>query len=143
MVQLTFMLLAAMLCLLSLCTEVLDTQVIGNSLSSCPSDERREAAKIDARNVINDFLLVPKCGEGVWHQEGFLNMNNSEQSSPPLGLRMAIHRYPICRSHADEGGCDAVLFPVTGRSHTRICGRATDYDIGTRCIWISYIRAYH
>ncbi len=28
MVQLTFMLLAAMLCLLSLCTEVLDTQVM-------------------------------------------------------------------------------------------------------------------
>ncbi len=78
-----------MLCLLSRCTEgveVIDTQVFGNSINSCPSDERREAAKIDARNAINDILLVnhivPECGEGVWHQVGFLNMSNSEQSCP-------------------------------------------------------------
>ena len=52
------MLLVSMLCLLPLRTEgveVIDTQVIGNSLSSCPSDEKREDAKIDARNVINDI----------------------------------------------------------------------------------------
>ncbi len=137
MVQLTFMLLAAMLCLLPLCTEgveVLDTQVIGNSMNSCPSDERREAAKINARNVINDFLLVnhivPECGKGVWHQVGFLNMSNSEQSCPSPWVEDS-NPQRSCRRQPDEAGCNAVLFPVTGRSYTRICGRATGYDIRT------------
>ncbi len=136
MVQLTFMLLAAILCLLSLCTEgveIIDTQVIGNSINSCPSDERREAAKIDARNVINDFLLVnhivPECGEGVWHQVGFLDMSNSEQSCPSPWVEDSSPARS-CRS-LNGGGCEAILFPVTGRSYTRVCGRATGFDISS------------
>ncbi len=31
----------------------------------------------------------------------------------------------------DCTGCEAILFPVTGRSYTHICGRATGFDVAT------------
>ena len=132
MIRAVFVLLAVVCPFFAEGVKILDTQVIGNSLNSCPSDKEREAAKINSRNAIRSILfqgLVPECGEGLWEQVGYLNMNDSEQSCPSPWIE-ASDPQRSCTLFVG-GVCDAVLFPVTGMKYTRICGRATSYSAGS------------
>ncbi len=140
MIQLImFVLLAASYFLSTEGLERIDTPIFeGGAANSCPSDEMRDEARTNAsiaiRNILDGLLVVPECGEGFWEQVAFLDMSNSEQSCPSPWVEDSSPARS-CRSQLDEGGCEAIFFPVTGRSYTRICGRATGFDLNSNDVF--------
>ncbi len=123
MIQLMFVLLVVSYSLSIEGLKRIDTQIIqGGAANSCPSDEMRDEARTNAsiaiRSILDGLHVVPECGEGFWEQVAFLNMSNSEQSCPSPWIEDS-NQLRSCRQPVG-GICDAVLFPITGRSYTRV-----------------------
>lgn len=74
--------------------------------------------------------IVPECGEGQWFQVANLNMSDPAQQCPSAWMEFNNGGVRGCeRIQNVDGGCEGPLYS-TGRNYSRVCGRATGYQIG-------------
>lgn len=108
---------------------------------TCPNQARIEAARQGISNSVGSLLrtyirqtyeeyLIPECGSGQWRPVAYLDMTDPSQLCPSAWMEFNSGGVRACERISNvEGGCEGTIYP-TNRSYTRICGRATGYQIG-------------
>ena len=107
----------------------------GSLSDSCPSQEELDVAIKSIKNRVNDMQseiqLVPRCGDGLWYQVAYINMNNIRISQQcPSTWRK--YTYPsgiqVCGRLVSSGGsCSSKSYSIDHQYH-RVCGRAIAYQ---------------
>ena len=70
--------------------------------------------------------LITTCGGLGWTPVASLNMENSSQQCPPP---WAENNTPArsCFAPQIRDGCEGVIFPISGMTYSRVCGRSVGY----------------
>lgn len=111
----------------------LDAVVIANNTAatprSCPSSGALEAAKRRTRAGIQQVFLNSPCGGLGWTSVVSLDMGDPSQQCPPPW----VERSTPARSCTAENSnnCIGLMYPVSGVSYSRVCGRAYGYSINS------------
>ena len=113
----------------------LEMITITGSVGSCPSMEEREQAfqniTSDVQDLLRNFVSTPNCGPGVWHQIASLNMSDPSQNCPTAWRNDVTNRIRSCRRPQSSGGsCVGTSFN-SGRTYTKVCGRAIGYQVAS------------
>ena len=114
-----FFLLAAAESQLSGEPHLISPIVIG-SATSCPVHGILELAR---RNIQQ---LIATCGGLGWTPVASLNMEDSSQQCPPPWVETNTPARS-CFAPQIRDGCEGVIFPISGMTYSRVCGRAVGY----------------
>ena len=120
--------------LLPIETATLDLVTLHGKDGMCLPQEERETAIRNITASVKAILqdVQSSCGEGLWEQVAYLNMNAPSQQCPSawgeysesyLGIR-------TCRRPQSSSGSCHGTFYSTGRQYSKVCGRAIGYQIG-------------
>ena len=100
----------------------------------CPPLEERESAIRNITTYVEAILqdLQSSCGEGLWDQVAYLNMNDPSQQCPSAWREYSESGLGIrtCRRPQSQSGSCHGTFYSTGRQYSKVCGRAIGYQIG-------------
>ena len=99
-----------------------------DSHGSCPSSDNLESARRNISESIRISLksVVPDCGSGEWIEVVHFNMMNMSQQCPS-SWTMALSPARSCFA-ATPQSCPGTVFPSSGVTYSRICGRAIGYS---------------
>ena len=118
----------------------LDIVTLHGKDGMCLPQEVRESAILNVTASIEAILqgkiysvdLQSSCGEGLWDQVAYLNMNDPSQQCPPAWREYSVRDLGIrtCRRPQSSSGSCHGTFYSTGRQYSKVCGRAIGYQIG-------------
>ena len=107
---------------------------------SCPSEAERETVRQiiskNASNLITNYAAgrngginqQPQCGEGMWTQVAYLNMNDSSQQCPSTWSEYNTNGVRTCGQLSRRtSGCDATFY-ITGQQYRKVCGQVIGYQ---------------
>ena len=105
----------------------------------CPPQASLEQARVNistvVRGLVKNFIretydIIQECGSGEWHTVVNLDMTDPFQQCPSAWMEYSSGGVRACeRIQNVGGGCDGTTF-TTNRSYSKICGRATGYQVG-------------
>ena len=85
--------------------------------------------KINA--IIDGYLAIPECGDGLWYRLAYLNMTNSTQWCPPAWREYNSNGVRACgRPVTSTGSCPATVYSIN-LQYNRVCGRVIGYQVTT------------
>ena len=108
----------------------------------CPSAEESTAIIEDIFDQVFAHFNIPQppcaCGgPGQWTRIAHLNMSDPSQQCPS-SWNLVTTPVRGCGQSASSG-CDSALFPSTGQSYSRVCGKVIAYQSSTTNAFDPYI----
>ena len=109
--------------------------VIGPSYRTC-RPEAIDGILQQIRTNVSDILsehIIPECGDGlsVWYRVAYLNMTDPSQQCLPAWREYNSNKVRACgRPVSQNGSCSPSTFYLTTQQYSRVCGRATGYQVG-------------
>ena len=104
-------------------------------VGTCPSLEMRDATllniTVSVRTIVQDVSSNRNCGDGFWYRVAYLNMSDPSQQCPSAWREDNTNGTRSCRRPQTSSGTCAGTSYATGVQYSKICGRATGYQIGT------------
>ena len=108
--------------------------IAGSGADACPSDEERENARLtilnNAMSFLNNYALVPECGDGLWYRVAYLNMTDPTQQCPSAWRLYDTSGVRACGRPDTIINCSATFYP-TGCQYNKVCGRVIGYQKGS------------
>ena len=100
----------------------------------CPSPEEREAITENITEQVLSLLNISSqppcaCGGPEWTRIAHLNMSDPSQQCPS-NWHFVTTPVRGC-GQSNNSACDSAVFPSTGQSYSRVCGRVIAYQRGT------------
>ena len=105
----------------------------------CPPQASLEQARVNistvVRGLVKNFIretydIIQECGSGEWHTVVNLDMTDPSQQCPSAWMEYSSGGVRACeRIQNVGGGCEGTIFTMD-RSYSKICGRATGYQVG-------------
>ena len=107
----------------------------GNGRETCLSLKERENGYIKLRGQVKNFLenykVIPECGDGLWYRVAYLNMTDPSQQCPSSWRLYNDSGVRACGGPVtSEASCAATSYP-TGRQYSKVCGRVTGFQVGS------------
>ena len=113
---------------------ILKTESLIENMPGCQRKEQGETLQSiwNKINVIIDgYLAIPECGDGLWYRVAYLNMTDSTQQCPPAWRKYNISGVRACgRPVTSTGSCPSTVYP-TNLQYNRVCGRVVGYQVAT------------
>ena len=109
---------------------------ISGTVGTCPSQEIRDATlqniTVSVRAIIQEnYSRNSNCGDGLWYRVAYLNMSDPSQQCPSAWREDNTNGIRSCRRpQTSSGSCPGTSYS-TGRQYSKVCGRATGYQIGS------------
>ncbi len=108
-----------------------------SSGSTCPSQDtiNAELEKViasiqDYHRTLNRTLPVCSCGGPGWTRVAYLDMSDTNQQCPS-NWKLTTSPVRGCgRSSSGKKTCDSMIYPVSGRTYSSVCGRINAYQNG-------------
>ena len=111
----------------------------GDGNQTCPSEEQREIARREIKNVTRRLLresVVPllqdySCGGSTgWRRVAYLNMSDPSQQCPSVWQEITTpHR--VCGRRSASASCEGLTYSTGSEQYDQVCGRITGYQIST------------
>ncbi len=100
-----------------------------SSGSTCPSQDTISEEHRRARESILDYYNRPcSCGGPGWTRLAYLDMSDTNQQCPS-NWRLTTSPVRGCgRSSNGYHTCDSMIYPVSGRTYSSVCGRINAYQ---------------
>ena len=110
-------------------------QLLADKGGPCPSLEEQMSALLQIRNNISDIVseleTIPQCGEGLWYQVAYLNMNDSTQVCPSNWAEISTPVRTCGRPTSAVASCPGVKFSSRSLQYSKVCGRVIGYQDGS------------
>ena len=101
----------------------------------CLSAKERESALVSLKNNFSDILsglmIVPQCGDGLWHRVAYINMSDSTQECPSNWTEISTPVRTCGRPTSAGPSCPGVYFSTRSLRYNKVCGRAIGYQDGS------------
>ena len=133
-----FLYYAALVCITGI--GMLETKSLAKDIvpisNTCQRKEQDEGEILQSvRNKINaiidGYLAIPECGDGLWYRLAYLNMTNSTQWCPPAWREYNSNGVRACgRPVTSTGSCPATVYSIN-LQYNRVCGRVIGYQVTT------------
>ena len=81
--------------------------------------------------ITTGLKLAPQCGEGLWYQVAYLNMNDSTQVCPSNWIEIGTPVRTCGRPISVRGSCPGVQYSVNSLQYSKVCGRVIGYQYGS------------
>ena len=117
-------------------------QIVGE-VGSCPSPEQEYALlqiNCNISSILAGLMAVPQCGDGLWYQVAYLNMNDSSQECPSNWIEISTPVRTCGRPTSTGASCPGEYFSTRSLQYSNVCGRAIGYQDGTGDAFNSYGR---
>ena len=103
-----------------------------NENPSCPTQQQRETALREFRNMIASNLnnIIRPCKGENWTRVAYLNMGDPIQSCPPAWRDRSTNGVRVCGRPAGSYRECHSMFYHTGHSYSRVCGQVIGYQFG-------------
>ena len=111
------------------------------AVHACPLHKEINTLQRNIKCVIEEILLTRpcSCGGAGWTRVAYLNMSDRQQTCPSHWI---LNNSPVrgCgRSSTRYGTCDSVVYPVSGRKYSSVCGKIIAYhkcvSAGLSSVW--------
>ena len=99
--------------------------------SQCFSVEERGSAIATVREILNELILVPQCGDRLWYRITHLNMNDFTQDCPSNWREISSPVRTCGRPTSSGPSCPGVFFSTGSVQYSRVCGRAIGFQNGS------------
>ena len=127
----------------SLPVQLPQVDIEGRNYGTCPSaevtEQARSSTKEEIRSILRDTVVpilnstssiqdgrCPCGGPGVWRRIAHLNMSGPNQQCPSNFITT-----PVRGCGRPTHGCYSAVFPLTGSSYSRVCGRVNAIQRGS------------
>ena len=100
-----------------------------NDNSSCPTQQQRETALREFRNMVINSITRP-CKVENWTRVAYLNMSDPVQSCPPAWRDLSANGIRVCGRPAGSFSRCHSTFYHAGHSYSRVCGRVIGHQFG-------------
>ena len=103
---------------------------------TCQRKQRLEGEVLQGiRNKINTiidgYLAVSECGDGLWYRVAHLNMTDSKQQCPSAWREYNSSGVRACgRPMSSIGTCSSTVYSAN-LQYSRVCGRVVGYQVTT------------
>ena len=101
---------------------------------TCPSRETRRTTIERIQNDIKARIptINRDCGEGLWYRVAYFDMKDAAQNCPSAWREYTSSSVRVCgRPTSSSGGCTGTLYSTAGRQYSKVCGRATGYQVSS------------
>ena len=126
-------------------------EIDGRDVGTCPSAEVTEQARNGNKEEIHSILrdtvvpildpIIGRCpcgGPGQWRRIAHLNMTDSNQQCPS-NWRLITSPSRGC-GRLNDNTCNSAVFPSSGSSYSRVCGRVNAIHRGTPDAFFPFYR---
>ena len=100
----------------------------------CLTTEERESVLNSLKRNISNILsklIVPQCGDGLWHRVAYINMSDSTQECPSNWTEISTPVRTCGRPTSAGPSCPGVYFSTSTLQYSKVCGRAIGYQDGS------------
>ena len=121
--------------LLGCSAQQLSLQLLPFINASCPSAAVETDIQDQVRSLLRD-IVIPSlrtcgCGGPGWTRIAYLNMSDPSQQCPPNWNLTSTPVRGCSGSSLQHSSCDSAIFPSTGSSYSRVCGRMNAFQKGS------------
>ena len=114
-----------------------------NEVGSCLSVQNRENILISIINntmeMLTGLVTVPQCGDGLWYQVAYLNMNDSMQQCPSNWMERSTPVRTCGRPTNTGASCPGEYFSTKSLQYSRV-GELLDTKMEAQTV---LIEAHH
>ena len=97
---------------------------------TCPAQAKHDGRRQAILNTLESMLETNPCGTGNWYKVVDLNMTDPSQECPSAWMQYDSTELRACeRIQNENGGCEGTFF-LTNHQYSKVCGRATGYQVG-------------
>ena len=120
----------------ALTTNLVTVSTNDSEVGSCLLAHNRASILSSMNNniieTLTELVTVPQCGDGLWYQVAYLNMNDSTQECPFNWMEGSTPSVRGCGRPTSTGAsCSGEYFSTGSLQYSKVCGRVIGYQNGS------------